>query len=65
MSEVKGNFEVAIHMLINKLTLAEKGLYQEDITLQEFAEKVLTEWDEDRGEDWYTSTTKRDNKNEN
>lgn len=64
MSEVKGNFDVAIHSLINKLTVAENGLYQEDLTLQEFAEKALKEWDEDRGEDWYTSTTKRDNKND-
>lgn len=64
MSEFKGNFDVAIHSLINKLAVAENGLYQEDLTLQEFAEKVLKEWDEDRGEDWYTSTTKRDNKND-
>lgn len=62
MSEVKGNFEVAIHSLVHKLTLAENGIYSEDSTLQEFAEKVLQEWDEDRGEDWYTSTVKRGNK---
>ena len=64
MRGIKGNFDVAIHSLINKLTVAENGLYQEDLTPQEFAEKVLKEWDEDRGEDWYTSTTKRDNKND-
>lgn len=64
MSEFKGNFDVAIHSLINKLSAAEGGLHQDDITLQEFAQKVLKEWDEDRGEDWYTSTTKRDNKND-
>lgn len=64
MNQFKGNFDVAIHSLINKLSLAERGLYQNDLTIQEFAEKVLKEWDEDRGEDWYTSTTKRDNKND-
>ena len=62
MSEVKGDFEVAIHSLIHKLTRAENGFYSEDVSLQSFAEEILSEWDKDRGEDWFNSTIKRGEK---
>lgn len=59
MIEVKGNFEIAIHSLIHKLTMAENGFYRNDFTVQSFAQEILKEWNKDRGGDWYTSTTKR------
>lgn len=53
MSEVKGNFEMALIVLLRDV---DEGVLNK--------EEILDKWDKNRGNDWYTSTTKRDNKND-
>ena len=55
INKVKGDFDEALSTLIAGLVRA-KGSHQ-------LAVDLLYEWDQLRGNDWYTSTLKRDQKN--
>ena len=57
--EIKGDFQVALHLMIHQLTMAENDLYM-DFTPKQFASDVLALWDANRGNDWYSSTLKVD-----
>lgn len=51
--EIKGNFDDAIHILIERLVRAKSSP-----GIGKFASELLYDWDQRRGNDWYTSTKK-------
>lgn len=53
--EIKGNFDDAIHTLIERLVRAKSSP-----GVGKFAHELLSDWDQRRGNDWYTSTKKRE-----
>lgn len=57
--KIKGDFQIALHLMIHQLTMAENDLYM-DFTPKQFASDVLSLWDAHRGNDWYSSTLKVD-----
>jgi hypothetical protein len=56
---VKNNFDLAIHTLIHSLVGVSRDM---KLTQQErnIAHRLLAEWDCNRGDDWYTSTKRRE-----
>lgn len=48
---IKGNFDFALQELISRLRRA-----KDTPGLARFAEDVLFQWDNNRGNDWFTST---------
>mgnify|MGYP007088404590 CR=1 FL=1 len=54
MKEIKGDFDWALTNLISRLSTAKSHP-----TLGKFATELLREWDATRGNDWYTATGKR------
>ncbi len=58
-NKIEGDFQIALHLMIHQLTMAENDLYV-DFTPKQFASDVLALWDTHRGNDWYSSTLKVD-----
>lgn len=57
MCKITGNFEVALQKLITSLI---DSKLETKKSASELAFKLLSEWDRNRGTDWYTSTKKQD-----
>lgn len=59
MKNIEGDFEAALYQLIQSLSHVSwpsNGASREE---QLLAQKLLREWDNTRGNDWFTQTLKR------
>lgn len=53
--EISGNFDIALNVLIQSLVDL-KYDHHSNKTASEMAWKILDNWDQNRGNDWFTST---------
>lgn len=53
---VNGDFEIALFNMINHLSETADGQSEN----RDFAQEILSSWDKKRGNDWYTSTIRRE-----
>jgi len=56
MEKIEGDFECALHNLIQELTLLKGGKSVKSI------DSILYDWDKTRGNDWFSSTKLSDQK---